>query len=280
MKYAICNEMFELWNTEKGFDFERFCRFATECGYEGVEIAPFTLATDATEISQSRRKELRRIAETVGIEITGLHWLLAKTNRYHLTSPDPLIRKKTANYFLELVRLCADLGGKFMVLGSPNQRSLLPNVSMNEALQYAEEILLETVPLCEQLGVKIALEPLPPDETDFWNTAEQVVAFIEKLGTLNAKAPEFIALHLDCKAMCSESEPIPQIIHKNAKHVIYVHVNDPNRQGPGFGSLQYGPILAALREIGYAGWLSLEPFDYSPGVEVLAKKSIEYLKSL
>lgn len=266
--------MFELWNTDQGFDFERFCRFALQCGYTGVEVAPFTLAPDASLISPDRRKEIREIAETVGIEITGLHWLLAKTEGYHLTSPDPQVRQKTANYFLELARLCADLGGKFMVLGSPNQRSLLPNVSMAEALGYAEEILSQTVSLCKQLGVQIAVEPLPPNETDFWNTAAQVVEFVKKLG-----APEQIALHLDCKAMCSESEPIADIIRKNADYLIYFHVNDPNRQGPGFGSLQYGPILEALREINYTGWLSLEPFDYSPGIETLATKSIEYLKS-
>jgi sugar phosphate isomerase/epimerase len=78
--------------------------------------------------------------------------------------------------------------------------------------------------------------------------------------------------------MCSEELPIPELIRANRKHMIYFHLNDPNLQGPGFGALDFVPIMSALLDIGYAGWASVEPFDYSPGIEVLAEKSLAYAK--
>jgi sugar phosphate isomerase/epimerase len=78
--------------------------------------------------------------------------------------------------------------------------------------------------------------------------------------------------------MSSEATPIPDLLRRNRTHLVHFHANDPNRQGPGFGQLRFEPILAALEEIGYNGWVSVEVFDYSPGVEQLAQRSIEYLR--
>jgi len=273
MKFAICNELFEGWNTEQGFDFPRVFEFVKKSGYEGIEIAPFTIEKDAFHISAAQRTVIRRTAEQNGLEITGLHWLLAKTEGYYLTSPDPVMRQKTADYFLELIRLCADLGGHFMVLGSPLQRNILPEVSQDQALDYAADVLQKAVPMLEKCGVQIALEPLSSKETNFLTTAAETVRLIEKIG-----APRRIALHLDCKAMCSEKISIPELIRANKEHMIYFHLNDPNLQGPGFGALDFVPIMKALLEIGYNGWASVEPFDYSPGIDVLTEKSLAYTK--
>jgi sugar phosphate isomerase/epimerase len=87
-----------------------------------------------------------------------------------------------------------------------------------------------------------------------------------------------VRLHLDCKAMASEPTPIPELIRRHRGEFVHFHVNDPNRQGPGFGDLRFEPILAALEETGYRGWVSVEVFDYSPGIERLARESIDYLR--
>ena len=273
MRFAVCNEMFEAWNTEQGFDFPRVFEYVKTIGYDGIEIAPFTIEKDAFHIPAFRRVEIRRLAEKTGLEITGLHWLLAKTEGYYLTSPDPVMRQKTADYFLELIRLCADLGGHFMVLGSPLQRNILPDVTYEQAFDYAADVLQKTVPMLEKCDVQIALEPLSPKETNFLTTAAETVRLIEKIG-----APHQIALHLDCKAMCSEEISIPELIGANQNHMIYFHLNDPNLRGPGFGELDFVPIMKALLKVGYKGWASVEPFDYSPGVEVLAEKSLAHTK--
>ena len=273
MKFALCNEMFEAWSTDKGFDFPRVFECIKKIGYTGVEIAPFTIEKNAFHIPAARRIEIRRLAEKNDLEITGLHWLLAKTEGYCLTSPDPVIRQKTADYCLELIRLCADLGGHFMVLGSPLRRNILPGVTQDQAFDYAAEVLQKVVPMLEKCDVQIALEPLSLKESNFLTTAAEGVRLIEKVG-----APNRVALHLDCKAMCSEAIPIPELIRANKEYTVYFHLNDPNLQGPGFGELAFVPIMEALLEIGYEGWASVEPFDYTPGIETLVEKSLAYMQ--
>src|SRR4051794_27837831 len=113
MKYAICNETFEGW------DHAKVCRSAAELGYTGLEVAPFTLAPRVTDVTADQRKKLRAEAENAGLQIIGLHWLLAKTEGLMLTSPDAGVRQRTADYLVELAKCCRDLGGDLMVFGSP-----------------------------------------------------------------------------------------------------------------------------------------------------------------
>ncbi len=266
MKFAICNETFRDWPFEKAF------AFAAECGYTGLEIAPFTISDYATDISAEKRAEVRRQAEAAGLEIVGLHWLLAKTEGLYVTSPDAEVRGKTATYLGELARLCADLGGHVMVFGSPQQRNLLPGVTHDEAMQHAADVIRAAVPVLEETGVTLALEPLAPAETDFMQTAADAVRLAETVGSANVR------LHLDCKAMSSESTPIPELIRRHRSLLAHFHANDPNLQGPGFGDLDFLPILETLGEIDYRGWVSVEVFDYSPGVERLAAESIRYMQ--
>ncbi|HEX7379401.1 MAG TPA: sugar phosphate isomerase/epimerase family protein [Pirellulales bacterium] len=268
MKFAICNETFVDWPFEKAFDFAR------ECGYTGIEIAPFTLHTDARKISAARRAEVRRQAQDAGLDVIGLHWLLAKTEGLYLTTPDAAVRHTTADYVGELARLCRDLGGSLLVFGSPLQRNLLPGVSHDDAMKYAAEVFQQAMPVLEELDVTLAVEPLGPAEGNFLLTAADGVRLIEMVGSSHCR------LHLDCKAMSTEAEPIAAIIRRCAPWLVHFHANDPNRQGPGMGALDFRPIFDALGEIDYRGWVSVEVFDYSPGPERLARESIEYLQSL
>ncbi len=265
MKLAICNETFVDWPHERAF------AFARECGYTGIEIAPFTLAQDARAITDEQKSEMRRLAERFELEIIGLHWLLAKTEGYYLTSPDAVVRKATAEYLRELGRCCRDLGGSVLVFGSPRQRNLLPGVSHEQATEFAAEVFSAAMPALEDLDVMLAVEPLGPAEGDFLLTAAEAVSLIERIGSPNCR------LHLDCKAMSSEARPIPEIIRAHASLLTHFHANDPNRRGPGMGELDFLPILEALGQIDYRGWVSVEVFDYAAGPERLAQESIDYL---
>ena len=267
MKLAICNETFQDW------PFDRAFAFARELGYTGIEFAPFTMNPNAYEITGAQRARVRQQAEAAGLEVVGLHWLLAFTEGYYLTSPEADVRAKTAAYLGELARLCRDLGGRVLVLGSPKQRNRLPGVSEDQAMQYAADVLQQAMPAIEQCGTVLAVEPLSPEEGDFLLTAEAGVRLMRMVDSPHCR------LHLDVKAMSSEAQPIPDIIRQNAAYLEHFHANDANRRGPGMGEIDFLPILAALRQIDYQGWVSVEVFDYAPGVEALARDSIAYLKS-
>jgi sugar phosphate isomerase/epimerase len=264
--YAICNETFEGW------DHARVCRLVAELGYQGLEMAPFTLAPLITDVDSKQRQMLRGQAEDCGIRIIGLHWLLAKTQGLQLTSADEAVRRRTADYLVELARCCRDLGGDLLVFGSPAQRRTPANATRAQATDYALDTLRRAAPGIADCGVKFCLEPLSPPEADFVNTAAEGLALLDRL-----QHPNFV-LHLDVKAMATEDVPATELIRRHAARTGHFHANDPNKRGPGFGTTDFVPIFRALKESNYQGWVSVEVFDYSPDPETIARESIRYMK--
>jgi sugar phosphate isomerase/epimerase len=161
-----------------------------------------------------------------------------------------------------------------LVFGSPKQRSLLPGVTADEALDFIHEVFSRLVPVLETTDTVVALEPLSPVETDVLTTAAETCRLIDRIGSRH------IRLHLDVKAMASEEIPIPEIVVASAPHLEHFHANDVNLQGPGFGGVDFAPIFTALDEVRYAGWVSVEVFDYAPGPERLARESIAYMRRI
>lgn len=266
MKFAVCNETFQDWPFDKAF------AFARECGYTGIELAPFTIDKNAYNISHAQRAAVRKQAEEAGLEVVGLHWLLAFTEGYYLTTADREVQAKTSEYLMELARLCRDVGGKVLVLGSPQQRNLLPGVTHDQAMENAATVLRAAMPTMADCDVTLAVEPLGPEEGDFLRTADLGVDLMKMVDSPNCR------LHLDVKAMSSEQKPIADIIRDNAPYTAHFHANDANRRGPGMGEVDFVPIFKALKDTGYDGWVSVEVFDYEPGIESLARDSIEYMK--
>ncbi|HEX8199303.1 MAG TPA: sugar phosphate isomerase/epimerase [Isosphaeraceae bacterium] len=267
IRLGICNELFEGW------EFDRVCRAVQALGYDGLEIAPFTLAPRITDLAAARRRELRAMVADAGLETIGLHWLLAKTEGFYLTSPDAAVRRRTAAYLAALAEATRDLGGTLMVLGSPKQRDLLPGVSYEQAADYAAEVFAAILPALDAAGVDLCLEPLAPSETDFLNTCDQANALIARVGHPRVK------LHLDVKAQSADpGGSVPELFARHAPRAGHVHVQDTNLRGPGMGAVDFGPILKALVASGYDRWVSVEVFDYSAGAEETAAQSLRCLR--
>jgi sugar phosphate isomerase/epimerase len=268
IRLGICNELFEGW------EFGQVCRTVKALGYDGLEIAPFTLARRITDLTLGRLRELRKQAEDAGLAVIGLHWLLAKTEGFYLTTPDAAVRRKSGDYLVALAEATRLLGGELMVLGSPKQRDLLPGVTLAQADEYAAEIFTRIMPAIGSEGVDLCLEPLAPSETNYLNTCAQANALIARVDH-----PHF-RLHMDVKAQSSETEgSVPELIARYAPAAGHFHAQDVNLQGPGMGDVDFGPILAALVASGYDRWVSVEVFDFSPGAEETARQSIACLRS-
>jgi sugar phosphate isomerase/epimerase len=267
IRLGICNELFEGW------EFGQVCRTVKALGYDGLEIAPFTLAPRITEITLGRLRELRSMAEDVGLAVIGFHWLLAKTEGFYLTTPDAEVRRRTGDYLVALAEATHNLGGELMVLGSPKQRNLLPGVTYDQALDYATELLERIMPRFGALGVDLCLEPLAPNETDFLTTCAQANELIARVNHPNIK------LHMDVKAQSSETEgTVPELIARYAAKAGHFHAQDVNLRGPGMGEVDFVPIMKALVDAGYDRWVSVEVFDFSPGAEETARQSIACLR--
>jgi sugar phosphate isomerase/epimerase len=244
-----------------------------EAGYTGIEVAPFTISLDLPSVPMSVYESMREEAGRHGLEVIGLHWMLAKTTGLYLTSPDREVRIKTAEYLRLLARVCRALGGTVMVFGSPFQRNLLPGVTAEQAADFAVEVFRSVTDTFAEQQVVLCLEPLTPKETDFINTCDDAMEIIRRVDHPT------VMLHQDVKAMLgAETESIPSLIHRHKNFCKHFHVNDTNLLGPGMGETDYHPILKALIESGYDGWVSVEVFDYKPGAQHIAVQSIEYMK--
>jgi len=282
MRFALCNEMFE------GRPMAEICSTARKLGYHGIEIAPFTLAPSAEDITARQRRETRRIIEEAGLQTVGLHWLFAGPTGLHMTTSDNQIRGRTRDYLSCLLDLCSDLGGTVLVLGSPKQRSIVEGQTKQGAWQRAVELLSSVLDKAGELGLTICLEPLSPVETDFINTVAEGMKMVRQIDHPAMK------IHLDVKAMCSEQNggslkaegfgdgsAVPDIIRSvSADDIGHFHVNDANLYGPGMGDVDYTTIAEAIKDVGWDKWLSVEVFKYDPDPETIARKSIECLKNL
>lgn len=267
VKFAICNEIYQHWKLEDIFTHAR------KVGYDALEIAPFTLADSVLDLSATERQRIRALAAQYQMEIAGLHWLLVRPEGLYLNHPEATLRTETANYFIALMDCCADLDGKVLVVGSPKQRNILPGVSADQAREWATATFRDAVKRAEDRQVTICFEPLSPVETNFINTAAEAIEFVQPFRSAAFK------IILDVKAMSSEAKPIPQIIRESWPHFAHFHANDKNLKGPGFGTVDFKPIAAALREVGYAGYVSVEVFNFEEGPEVIARQSREYLRA-
>ncbi len=268
MKFSMCNEFCE------GRDFQSACRLAAAAGYQGIEIAPFTLADSVEDVGADRRREIRATAADAGLEIVGLHWLLVKPEGLHLNSPDPAVRQRTVDYLRAEIDFCADLGGTVMVVGSPKQRNVPPGQSYGEVWERSVQVFRQISDHAGQRGVCLCIEPLGAVETNFVQTAAQARRLVR-----DVDHPDFRMI-LDVKAMCEDEEPIPDVIRHCAPYLRHFHANDANRRWPGSGETDFAPIAAALYEIAYDGYVSVEVFDFSAGPEKIAHRSIEYLRSV
>ena len=267
MKFGICSEIFKDWN-----DIGRTIEYVKATGYDGLEIAPFTLAQYVTDIPATTRAEIVRRAEEANLDVLGIHWVFVGPEGVHLTHPDAAVRQFTNQYLIDLVHFCGDVGGQVIIFGSPKQRNVEEGVSYEQSFDYSRAAFEQAMPAFEERGVTICMEPLTHLETNFCQSAAETVSLIEAVDHPNFR------LILDTKAMTFEPEGRPALIRKYAHLLRHYHANDENMEGPGFGAVDFGPILEALREINFGGYVSVEVFKFDPGPEAIATRSLEYMK--
>jgi D-psicose/D-tagatose/L-ribulose 3-epimerase len=271
MRIALCNEVLA------EMPLQRQCEYAAALGYDGLEIAPFTLDASPEKISTAQAAKIRATVEASGLVVTGLHWLLVKPDGLSLTDPDAAVRARTLEVMMHLTGLCAELGGAVLVHGSPRQRQIAPGESHQIALARLRDALAQVAFAAARTGVIYCIEPLSRKETSLVNTVAEAADLVRSIDHPNLRTM------IDCSAAGqTESESIAALIDRWLPTGLIAHlqVNDPNRRGPGQGEMKFAPILAALKRHDYAGTIAVEPFDYVPDGPGVAAFSAGYLRGL
>jgi D-psicose/D-tagatose/L-ribulose 3-epimerase len=270
-RYAFCNESMQ------GMKWAEQCEQVARSGYQGIEIAPFSLIKESVvELSPGIRRDLVRTMENAGIECAGLHWLLSPPPPgLHVTTPDREIRKRSWAYVDLLIDLCGDLGGPLMVFGSPKGRSAA-GISVDEARKYLAEGLAGVADHAQARGVKILLESLDRNQTDVVNTLAEAAGITQEIHH------PAIQTMFDFHNTLDEQEPFPDLIEKYYPFIHHVHVQEMDGRYVGAGNAG-DSFLAAfqkLKDLRYDKWISVEVFDFSPGSQVISDESIKTLKQV
>lgn len=275
MKIALCNEVLH------PLPFADQCKAAAAMGYDGLEVAPFTLAADPMTITDAQAAGFARIAQDHGLAICGLHWLLVAPAGLSVVSADAALRARTTDVMCRLVEMCGIMGGSYLVHGSPKQRSVPPGETIDIAMDRIRGCMQRVAVVAEACGTTYCIEPLAPAETDVLNTVAQAAKLVDEINS-----PAFRTM-IDCSASGqSEDEPVDALMARwmPTGRIAHVQVNDPNRRGPGQGGMEFKPILQTLRRMQaeghYNGIIAVEPFDYVPDGMGSAAYSIGYLRGV
>ena len=257
--------------------FPRQCEYAAKLGYDGLEIAPYTLSEEPQRLGSAQLAAARAAAEDAGVAITGLHWLLVKPAGLSISTRDDAVRRRTLDMMLAFVDQCAELGGRYLVHGSPQQRRVDAGDTRAAALARAQECFAAVAERAEKAGVIYCIEPLSSEHTPLINTLAEAAKLVEAIGS------RAVRTMLDCSAAGRmETAPLAALVDKWLPNgmIAHVQVNDRNRRGPGQGEQRFAPLFAALTRHGYAGDIAVEPFDYVPDGPGAAARAIGYVRGI
>jgi len=268
-RHSMCNEAFGKR------PFAETVKAIRRAGYDGIEIAPFTLAESPECVSAAQRREYRDTIVSEGLGFVGLHWLMVSPPGLHVTTPDAALRQRSWDHVRRLIDLCADLGpGGAMVFGSPQQRSASGGLSREEATRNLSDGLAAVAPQAESRGVSILLEALPIGQSDVVQSLGEAVEIVRRI------ASPAIRTMFDVHNAVDEREPHAELIDRHFDWIRHVHVNELDGRHCGTDGYDFAPLLEALARRGYRGWISLEAFDFAAGGERIAAESLGHLKSV
>jgi len=266
-RHAMCNEAFQGWPLAAA------CKAIRKAGYTGIEIAPFTLAEKPADITAAQRTEYREVIRSEGLSFVGLHWLMVSPKGLHVTGADAGLRQRSWKHIRDLIDLCADLGANgVMVFGSPNQRSTTGGLTREEATRNFIDGLAGVAPHAAHRQVRVLVEALPANQSDVVETLEEAVAVVREIGS------PYIRTMFDVHNAIDEKLPHAALVERYFDYIRHVHVNELDGRHYGAGDYDFKPVLEALRRRDYAGWISLEAFDFTPGAERMANESLRRLE--
>ena len=268
IKHAVCNELFG------EMDFERCCELLATTGFDGIEIAPFTLFDESGGFRQRAAEEAATALKQSALAFAGLHWLLAAPEGLHITAADSTTRIHAADHLKYLLDFAGTLGGGRLILGSPNQRNSR-GIPAAEAAGFLGEVLSSVADHAQACRSRILIESLASADTDVINTMEEAARLVELIDH------PAIGGMFDFHNCGDEVQSWSELIRRHAALIDHIHLNTIDGGYPTINEAgEYWEAFHAIEEIGYSGWVSLEVFSIYPEPEFLLRQTLEFLRAI
>jgi sugar phosphate isomerase/epimerase len=235
------------------------CEKAAALGFDAVEVFPRSPQELNTQLLQSLLAQHRLKLAAVG---TGAGWVVHKLR---LTDPDAATRRRAREFVAAIIDLAGSFGAP-AIIGSMQGR-WEGSVSRDQALGWLAEALEELAPRAQTHGGPLLVEPLNRYETNLLNTVEDSLTFLKKLRAPNVK------LLGDLFHMNIDEDNIADALRSAGPRLGHVHFADSNRRAVGFGHADIAPVVQALREINYNGYVSAEILPL-PDSDTAARQTI------
>lgn len=239
------------------------CAAAASLGFDAVEVFP--PGAEAVD-----RAVLRGLLDRHGLKLaamgTGAGWVARGLN---LTLPDPVRREQARDFIRGIIGLAGEFGGS-AIIGSMQGR-WGGEVSRDLALGWLQESLGELGAFAAKWGVPLLYEPLNRYETNLLHHLGETARWLQAGGVGNVR------LLADLFHMNIEEADLGQAIREAGTYLGHVHFADSNRRAMGFGHTQTAPAIQALRQIGYAGYLSAEVLPW-PDFLAAARQTIKAIR--
>lgn len=216
----------------------RIARF----GYQGVEIVGEPTQADIAAI----KRELAR-NEVVASSILSIY-----TPKRDIVSSNPSIRRAAIDYVKGNIDYAVALGANVVTFTPTAVGKIVAEVDIKQEWAWAVEAAREIAPYAGDHGIRIAVEPWNRYETYLINRMEQSAAFVDEVDH------PAVGCMGDTFHMAIEEADIADAFRLAGHRLAHVHLADSNRAAPGFGHTDFRPIVQALADIKYSGWVSYE----------------------
>jgi D-psicose/D-tagatose/L-ribulose 3-epimerase len=276
MKFGVNTFLWTARFTERNFDLLPTIR---EHGFDGIEVSLF-------RPQEFEATKIRRALEEYGLACTVCSVL---TNGMSLLCDDADVRSKTISHLSECVQATAEAGANLIAGPLYAPVGYLPGRRRtDDEWKRVVDAYQELGPVLQKNDIDLCIEPLNRFETYFLNTTGDAVALCEEVGH-----PKMGILWDTFHANIEEKD-MGQALLSAGRHLKHVHTCENDRGAPGSGHVDWKGVFAALKQLQYEAWLTIESFGFTLGElsaaasiwrdlaqtpEDIAWQGIEFLKS-
>ena len=237
-----------LWATAVDESHDGILEQIKEIGYDGVEVPIFEHDAAAFQRLGGKLDEL-------GLERTAV---TVSTGDANPISPDSTIRAEAVTRLKGAVDMC-ELVGAPMLCGPYHSALGEFSGAMPSEEEWAngKATLREVADYAGEKGVTLVLEYLNRFELYFLNSAADCARFVREVDHPNLRMM-YDTFHANI-----EEKDITEAVKSCIDVCAHVHISENDRSTPGSGGVDWDTSFAALKEVGYEGWMVVEAFGLS-----------------
>jgi len=244
------------WTHDWDADFVPYVARIKRLGFDILEVNAGTV----TNMPSGERDRLKRAAEKASIELT---YCIGLPHRYDIASPDERVRREGIGFLRRSAEMLRYMGHRQLggIIYSSWPGKLPFGEEKRRYLDRSVRSMREVMKVAEDCDVCFNVEVVNRFEQFLLNTAAEGVNYVRRVGSPSCR------VLLDTFHLNIEEENMRDAIVSTGARLGHFHIGETNRRPPGRGRMPWDEIFGALRRIGYAGAITMEPF-VMPGGEV------------